>query len=238
MQLLKTKDGSYTLLDTQRQETYHSTFGAMTETDQVYLRNSGVYQRLQLQQATSILEIGFGTGFNFLHTARHAIQSNCTLHYTACEMSPVGREIAHELLTHNAPDAPQLCSFTADALAGIANLPETDHTLDQQISTAFEQNINLHLHRVDACSQHFPAAAFDAIYLDAFSKKNNPSLWSTEFLRNLHQAAKPDATLATYCVNGEFRRALDAAGFRFRKLPGPEGKREVLIATPIPDAIN
>jgi len=81
-------------------------------------------------------------------------------------------------------------------------------------------------------TQQWPAASFDAIYLDAFSKKNNPALWCTDFLDNLYTAARPHALLATYCVNGEFRASLAAAGFDFKKLPGPRGKREVLIASP------
>jgi len=71
MQLLKTDDGSYTLLDPQQQETYHSRFGALTESDQVYLRNSGVLKRLQSQQPTSVLEIGFGTGTPLNMTVRY-----------------------------------------------------------------------------------------------------------------------------------------------------------------------
>lgn len=224
MQLLKTEDGSYTLLDPDQQETYHSKFGALTESDQVYLRNSGVYERLCLRQPTSILEIGFGTGFNFVHTASHALTQNCPLHYTACEMLPVSREVALELLTHNAPEVQNLCKFTADAIHRIARV--------EQIEESFDHQTELHLHRLDARDHCWPAATFDAIYLDAFSKKNNPALWSAGFLEKLRIAAMPDAKLATYCVNGEFRAALSKAGFNYRKLPGPKGKREVLVATP------
>ncbi len=224
MQLIETDDGSYTLLDPDRQETYHSKFGALTESDQVYLRNSGMHQRLQAQQPTSILEIGFGTGFNFVHTANHALKSDCALQYTACEFQPVNREIALELLIHNVPHAKTLCVFTADAIHQISS--------SEQATLFFDHQTQLNLHRVDAHQHSLPESSFDAVYLDAFSKKNNPALWSTDFLCKLRQALKPDAKLATYCVNGEFRRALNAAGFRFRKLPGPKGKREVLVATP------
>lgn len=235
MQLLKTDDGSYTLLDPEQQETYHSKFGALTESDQVYLHNSGVYQRLQAQQPTSILEIGFGTGFNFVHTAQHALKWNCELHYTACEMLPVSREIALEVLTLNAPEANDLCKFTADAIGRIALVNRSvNQSANHSVKLELNPLTHLHLHRVDACSHSWPATAFDAIYLDAFSKKNNPSLWSADFLKKLRTASKPDARLATYCVNGEFRTALSAAGFSFHKLPGPKGKREVLVATPLP----
>lgn len=228
MQLLKTDDGSYTLLDPQQQETYHSRFGALTESDQVYLRNSGVLKRLQSQQPTSVLEIGFGTGFNFLHTVCHAVKYDCPLQYTAVELMPISREIVHKVLSCNAPQATDLCEFTADAIDQLVSLESGE----EQVSMSYDHQTDLHLHRVDACIHSYSAASFDAIYLDAFSKKNNPTLWQRDFLTRLQVAAKPGAKLATYCVNGEFRAALTAAGFAFSKKPGPKGKREVLIAMP------
>lgn len=225
VQLLKTEDGSYTLFDPEQQEAYHSKFGALTESDQVYLRNSGVYERLASQQPTSILEIGFGTGFNFVHTASHARKHNCPLCYTAYEFRPLDKRLVLEVLINNAPQETQLCKFTADAIDRIT-VPDT------RASLSIDHQTELHLHHADVATQQWPAASFDAIYLDAFSKKNNPALWCTDFLDNLYTAARPHALLATYCVNGEFRASLAAAGFDFKKLPGPRGKREVLIASP------
>lgn len=225
MQLFQTADGSYTLRNAELDETYHSKFGARTESDHVFLRNSGVHKRLLNNQPTSILEIGFGTGFNFVHTACHALNHNCPLRYSACEYFPLNHDTALELLIHNAPDSTQLCEFAADAIRFIAER-KTD------FNSAFNHQTNLCLTPREATTCEWPAETFDAIYLDAFSTKNNPTLWSTEFLRKLHNASKPDAVLATYCVNGSFRHALTEAGFAWQKLPGPKGKREVLVATP------
>ncbi len=227
MQLLKTDDGSLTLFDPLHQESYHSKFGARSESDQVYLRNSGVHQRLSSQTDTSILEIGFGTGFNFVQTACHALANHCTLHYTACENFPVSGHTALQVLSHNVPGADKLCRFTADTLDQISSG-------EQFVSNSFDDLITLNLQRVDAACHTWLDDTFDAIYLDAFSTKNNPTLWQADFLKKLQSAARPDAILATYCVNGKFRSALSEAGFEYRKLPGPAGKREVLIATPAP----
>lgn len=223
MQLLKTDDGSYTLHNPELQESYHSKFGALTESDQVYLRNSGVLARLKNQQATSILEIGFGTGFNFVHTAKHALQFNCPLRYTACELHPLPKNSVLEVLTHNAPDAPMLCNFAADAIDQLS--------ASATVASTFNHQTSLHLLHTDATSHTWPRSAYDAIYLDAFSIRNNPSLWRPDFLLQLRTAAKDNATLASYCVTGKFRAALEEAGFTWQKLPGPKGKREVLVAT-------
>ena len=224
MQLLKTDDGSCTVVHSDHQETYHSKFGALTESDLVYLRNSGVHQRLAHQQPTAILEIGFGTGFNFVHTAQHAIASDCPLSYTAYEIAPLSKCISLQLLSHNAPENPELCRFTADTINRIA-------TGESEVMASFNDQTDLHLICADATSQGLSEDTFDAIYLDAFSAKNNPELWSTSFLEKLRSVAHPHARLATYCVNGRFRAALTDAGFEWRKLPGPKGKREVLVAT-------
>ena len=229
MQLLKTDDGSYTLIYPDHQETYHSKFGALTESDQVYLRNSGVYQRLENHQPTAILEIGFGTGFNFVHTVSHANACNCPLSYTAYEIEPLNKNIALQVLSHNAPENPELCKFTANVIGRIA-------TDEPEVTASFNEQTTLRLIRADATSHNLLASSFDAIYLDAFSSKNDPSLWNTGFLKKLYAAAKPESILATYCVNGQFRKALTEAGFKWQKLPGPKGKREVLVASPLAEA--
>jgi len=239
MQLLRTDDGSYTLIDPDLQESYHSKFGALTESDQVYLRNSGVYQRLLNRQPTSILEIGFGTGFNFVHTASHAIACNCQLSYTACELAPLRSSDVLKVLYQNSPDNKSLCDFAAHMLdrvsAAISNNENSETSKSDTgysaASESFDHQTDLHLIRTDATSHAWPANAFDAIYLDAFSVKNNPTLWSAHFLKKLHRASRPECVLATYCVSGNFRAALTDAGFGWQKLKGPIGKREVLVAT-------
>ena len=223
LQLIATEDGSYTLYDPALEESYHSKFGAKTESDQVFLHNAGVHNRLSSGKPTSVLEIGFGTGFNFVHTSQIAIETNCTLNYTALELNPLPPDLILDLLQKNAIDK-NLSQFTADALGSIK-------TSDTTSNTSFNPIVKLELINSDANHWRFPADQYDAIYLDAFSSKNNPLLWQHTFLTSLRQSLLDDGTLATYQVNRRFRDALTEAGWNWRKLPGPKGKREVLIAT-------
>jgi len=220
LKLLTTEDGSYTLYDSELDESYHSTFGARTESDQVYLRNAGVYHRLSLKKPTSVLEVGFGTGYNFVHTALKAIDADCLLDYTAIEMHPLPSELVLELLNQNITNE-TLAAFTADALDQIAS---------HNSQTTFGKLIKLCLVNTDATQWRPKPKCYDAIYLDAFSKKNNPQLWQSSFLATLKHSLRDDGTLATYCVNRGFREALSESGWHWQKLPGPKGKREVLIA--------
>ncbi len=225
LQLLATKDGSYTLYDTERQETYHSKFGATAESETVFLHNAGVYKRLTNQQPTAVLEIGFGSGYNFVHTAQHAMTSKCALHYTGLEMRPPPTDLARSLLKSNAPQLVALCDFTCDVLSKA--LPNSESG-----DLPFDSLTTLNLVCADALDWALPEGYFDAIYLDAFSIKNNPDLWCKPFLEKLRIATKQGGILATYCVSRSFRDALTSAGYEWQKLPGPKGKREVLTASP------
>jgi tRNA U34 5-methylaminomethyl-2-thiouridine-forming methyltransferase MnmC len=67
--LQTTRDGSDTLYSVEFQQTFHSIPGALTETEYVFVKGTGVADRLRQGQASRILEVGFGTGLNFLATA-------------------------------------------------------------------------------------------------------------------------------------------------------------------------
>ncbi len=49
---------------------------------------------------------------------------------------------------------------------------------------------------------------FDIIYQDAFSPKNNPSLWSYEYFEDIKKVIKKDGILTTYSVASPVRYAL------------------------------
>ncbi len=219
--LQTTADGSMTLSRDDKQQTYHSRFGAVTESNEVFLRNSNVQQRLELQLPTSVLEIGFGTGLNFLLTARCARNNNCPLTYFGCEILLPPVEIMQQLLAHNT----QQCEMEIDRLVTAVTAPESENP------TLINDKTTLQLLVGDALKIPLPEAAFHSIYLDAFSQSEDPYFWQPPFLKKLNQALVCDGTLATYSVNRQFRNALEEAGFSWKKLPGPAGKREVIVAT-------
>jgi len=219
----KTKDGSLTLYSAELQEHYHSKFGAVAESDAVFIKNTGVENRLAQLQPTRVLEIGFGTGLNFLRTAIHAIKHNCQLHYTGIDIQPPPSQLARQLLSHNNKSHQSLCDFTADCLESLSH--------HGSAHSQFNSKLQLELIRTEAISHDYPVAVFDAIYLDAFSLKNNPGLWQAPFLRKLRKGLSDNGVVGTYTVSRIFREALEEAGFQWQKLPGPAGKREVLTAS-------
>ena len=55
-------------------------------------------------------------------------------------------------------------------------------------------------------------------------------LWTEAVFTKMQACLKPGGILVTYCVMGKVRRAMQAAGLRVTKIPGPPGKREMVRA--------
>jgi tRNA U34 5-methylaminomethyl-2-thiouridine-forming methyltransferase MnmC len=173
-----------------------------------------------------VLEVGFGTGLNFLLTAHHAEATNATLHFVSLEKNL----LPASLLTHLNHGAILNATALQDALVSWRQtLPATPPPGAYHL--ALSQTLTLHLLVGDATTTAFPALDFDAVYLDPFSPDTNPELWTERFLARLHDVLKPGGKLATYSSKGSVRRALVAAEFVVEKRPGPPGKREMLVAT-------
>lgn len=229
-----TQDGSRTRFSNRYQQTYHSHFGAQTESQQVFLGASGTGQRLCSQRPTSVLELGFGLGLNFLLTADMALTHDCPLRYVAFENDLIDIDSFLELDYENQLQHAELVESLRPVFCDAEEISRSTHV---------QPDCQLRLHRSDATQaerstileskSNSPASSdlFDAIYLDAFSPVSNPECWTLALFQRLHSCLKPQGKLTSYSVKGSVRRALSDAGFEVVKLPGPPGKREILQAT-------
>ncbi|HZH68824.1 MAG TPA: MnmC family methyltransferase, partial [Flavobacteriaceae bacterium] len=82
--------------------------------------------------------------------------------------------------------------------------------------------------------QHFESITdedcFDLIYFDAFGARVQPELWTFSIFQKMYRALKNGGVLITYSSKSSARKAMLSLGFNVEKLPGPEGKREILRA--------
>src|ERR1700744_4084588 len=94
LEIVKTEDGSNTIYNSEVGENYHSRHGALQESRHVFLK-SGLEYFLSLHntKSVSILEVGFGTGLNFLLSADYCIAQNINLNYTGIEAYPLTPEM-------------------------------------------------------------------------------------------------------------------------------------------------
>ncbi|MCB0756797.1 MAG: SAM-dependent methyltransferase, partial [Flavobacteriales bacterium] len=71
---------------------------------------------------------------------------------------------------------------------------------------------------------------FNLVYFDAFEPETQPELWTEDVFKRLFDMMVDGGILTTYCCKGYVRRNMIAAGFVVEKVPGPPGKREMIVA--------
>src|SRR5690606_36233474 len=172
MNVVKTEDGSSTLFNPEIGEHYHSTHGALQESKHVFLK-SGLqfFLNKQAQQAVSVLEIGFGTGLNYLVTAEYCLETNIRLDYTGIELNPLSKETLIQIgnIKHISPPI------------GNEFLVNYENAMNSQINTKSGKLF------IDICdvTSYKSDSYFDIIYFDAFAAIHQPEMWSHETLAHV-----------------------------------------------------
>lgn len=216
MDILITGDGSHTLLNEKLSEPYHSTFGAITESEHVFIRNGLDFCK---NNPVHILEMGFGTGLNALLTCLQARQRGIEVVYTALEKFPVERAIATAL------NYPARMARHPDAHRIFSAMHDARWEKQEEIVPGFR----LLKCQVDIIQYPFNQPV-DLVYYDAFSPQIQPALWVSGLFLKIFKSLQPGGFLVTYCAKGDVRRNLEQAGFKVLRLQGPPGKREMLRA--------
>lgn len=205
---------------------YHSQAGGVEQCLQVFLYGNDLPRRWQQETPFQVLETGFGIGLNFLVTwqqwQRRSTRSCPALHYVALEKYPPTRAVLSQMLAAY----PALQTQAQALLMRWPTLVSGIHRID------FEKD-QVHLTLVFGdIRQTLPelSLAADAIFLDGFAPAKNPEMWSTSVLQQIARQCRWGATLATWCVAGSVRRALEYYGFSTERHPGFGGKRQRLQA--------
>lgn len=218
--IIITGDGSHSIAVPELNSTYHSIHGAIQESRHVFIEAGLKYLLNQApEKQLSILEVGFGTGLNALLTSIEVEQSGIDIYYVALEPLPITTKEASLL---NYCDQLSRKELQEDFVSM--------HEYEWDKNIALTENMLMH--KSGSHLQNFQhTTKFDLIYYDAFAPSAQPELWTTEIFQKLFDMLKPNGILVTYCSKGYVRRAMIAAGFTVKKLPGPPGKREISRAT-------
>ena len=210
MKILNTEDGSPTLWSEQYGETYHSSFGAVTESLHVFIEAG--FNRTTANPL-HIFEMGFGSGLNALLTFKFASQKNIRVRYHAVEIYPVPFDITSKMSVEKGLSDVFLKLHEAGWNEPTVITPEFELLKIKQNLLDWE-----------------PKDLFHLVYFDAFSPESQPELWTGDVFQKIYKMLYPGGILTTYCAKGYVRRNMIAAGFREERLPGPPGKREMLRA--------
>jgi tRNA U34 5-methylaminomethyl-2-thiouridine-forming methyltransferase MnmC len=216
--LTQTADGSNTIYNQTIGEHYHSSHGALQESRHVFLEAGLKFAIDQTkQQEISIMEVGFGTGLNFILSYAHCDAENITLNYTGIEAFPLAKEIIEQTNYQEYVPLKVWKSF--------ANQYEATLTEKQILSPLCELEI-AHTTLEDFKTE----AIFDVLYFDAFSVQHQPEMWTNEMIAHACSFIKEGGVFVSYAITGNLKRAVKACGFTIEKLPGAPGKREMLRA--------
>ncbi len=218
-----TKDGSSTLIHPKYNAHYHSTAGAIEESDFVYLKSGLFYflsseKRQDLKQSCSILEVGFGSGLNAFNTLIKTEALALNIEYLGIETYPVTLDVIKQL---NYPE--QLSAQDQQAIYN--TMHEVSWEKNHQITKQF--SLEKRNHDIFSLKD---TNKFDVIYFDAFGPTDQPELWTAPIFKIMFEALKNNGVLITYCAQGAARRAMQSVGFKVDRLSGPPSKRHILRA--------
>ncbi len=214
-----TADGSHTLFVPELNEHYHSTNGALQESEIVFIKN-GLNHLPPCIKDINLLEIGFGTGLNALLTVFESKKQRRKINYVAVEPEPLYQDILAGLNYPNQIGGTEAAGYFKKIHDSGWDYPSflSDYFIISKIHAKIE-DITL------------KEQQFHLIFFDAFAPEVQPELWTETIFKKLYNCLKREGIIVTYSCKGSVKRALLSAGFTIEKLPGPAGKREVLRAT-------
>ncbi len=216
MPVFLTDDGSHSFLSEQFGVSYHSTHGAIQETQHIFIDAGFNNVLLQNLAEIVILELGFGTGLNALMTWIEGERLQQKIRYITYEMYPLSIEDAEALNFHSQLDFPtsvftkmHQCSWNE------CHQLSPNFFFEKRLSSIESIDIqdNIHL-----------------IYFDAFAPEIQPLLWEQPIIQKMYNALCSNGVLTTYCAKGKVKRVLKEVGFKVEPLPGPPFKREITRA--------
>lgn len=214
-----TADGSNTLFNAHIGEHYHSKHGALQESKHVFI-GAGLKHMADKKSAISILEVGFGTGLNFILSHDYATQNQIEIDYCGIEAYPLTLKLIQQ--------------------TGYQQF--VSHTIWQEFNAVYEAALSVPQALSAACNLAIEVCTlanfstkkqFDLIYFDAFSVQHQPEMWTDEMIAHTCSFLNPGGCLVTYAITGNLKRSVKSNGCTIEKLPGAPGKREMLRATKV-----
>jgi len=213
IELIQTEDGSHSLYIPELNETYHSTHGALRESDYVFIKNG--LDLVKDNNEITILEVGFGTGLNTFLTFLESEKNGLKIHYHTLEPYPLEESIVRSL---NYPE--KIASDKSSFFYDFHKYPFGEK-VEVVPGFTFQKDLTK-LEQLELQPNYF-----DLVYFDAFAPSKQPELWSLENFEKIFSWLKEGGVLVSYCASGQFKRNLRSAGFLVETLPGPPGKKEM-----------
>lgn len=219
--LTKTGDGSNTFFNEEIGEHYHSSHGALQESRHVFLE-AGLKHALAKNniKEISVLEVGFGTGLNFILSAEYCKENQIKLCYEGIEAYPLPKNAIAETGYEKFVSSTLWDSFLSN------------YEYAQLKEKSLSAQINLTI-ATTKLMEFQSKKKFDVLYYDAFSVQHQPEMWTNDTIAHACSFLKEGGVFVSYAITGNLKRAVKACGLTIEKLQGAPGKREMLRANNI-----
>lgn len=218
LNLIITEDGSHSLSIPELEETYHSSHGAIQESNHVFIKHGLLHWvKNNPSKPIKIFEVGFGTGLNAFLTAIEAAKIGIHVKYNSIELYPITEELTTQL---NYPEQLGISRTLFDFM----------HQANWEEPAKIHETFTLIKKKASLLNFEF-GETYDLIYFDAFAPSKQPELWKYPILEKCSQALNKNGIFVTYSAKGQLKRDLKKTGFELETLPGSPGKFEMVRAT-------
>src|SRR3989338_5291884 len=222
MEKIITKDNTITFFSEQYQEWYHSKSGAVEEAIEKYAKPCEIAEKAK-QKRIVLLDICFGLGYNTAAAINIAMQVNPEIEITVYALEN-DLEILKKIQEIDVifSSYPILKSIVKEFLESISQndkkeMKKKEKNKNEKRKEVIikKQNMIIHFLFGDARETIKEVSEkVDAVFLDPFSPKVCPELWTKEFFEDIRKTMKNDAILATYSCARVVRDNLKASGFQ------------------------
>ena len=195
MKIIVTKDGSITYHNLKFNETYHSISGAKEESVKKFLEPC--IEIIQSKKKINVLDICFGLGYNSAALIDYILNNNLD-----CNINIIGLEIDEEILN----------KIKDNRSSGFDNYKIIQGKKSEKIYIEIKLGDARNL--IEKLDQKF-----DIVFLDPFSPKKCPELWTKKFFIDIKKKMNEKGILTTYSCAKIVRENLKSAGFKIKDGP-------------------
>lgn len=199
---------------------YYNPENGLEESRFVFLENNHLSEKFALNKDFRIVELGFGTGLNFLIATdlwQKTSSDKNKLEFFSVEKFPLSSQ---EIIK-------ALSSWKNELYYD--NLANFMDSLTDGFNIFISDNIYLHLFIGDIRG-FIPLLpnGIDTWFLDGFAPSSNPEMWNEQIFDTMKRTAKIGTSFATFTSAGFVKRALAERGFLIERVKGYGRKRHML----------
>ena len=214
--IFTTGDGSTTIFLPDFNEYYHSKYGAISESEHVFIKNGLRFwkQKNPNKKYCNIFEVGFGTGLNALLTFKESkFIPNLNLTYSSVEPNPLKfSEIKKLNYGVKMNDNDGIFSFIHRSEWNSPIQISKNFTLIK--NNSFIQNFNIEINP-------------DIIYFDPFCYRVQPEMWSKKIINPIIKSMSKYSVFVTFSSMNILFDLLKDLKMNVEKIPGPKKKKMI-----------